>query len=95
MRNIASFPRIGNDGQIERKPPFNGKAYARFLKHRLRRARQAAKLTQQDVARRMDRPQSFVSKCESGERRIDVIELAEFAALYHRPLDYFVQPKYR
>jgi transcriptional regulator with XRE-family HTH domain len=72
----------------------HSEAYARFLK-RLRRARQAAKLTQQEVARRMARPQSFVSKCESGERRIDVIELAEFAAIYRRPLDHFVQTKHR
>jgi hypothetical protein len=31
-----------------------------------------------------------VSKCESGERRIDVLELDRFAQLYGRPLGYFV-----
>jgi hypothetical protein len=42
-----------------------------------------------DVARKLRRPHSFVSKCESGERRVDVIELTEFARLYGKPLSFF------
>jgi len=42
------------------------------------------------VARKLGRQQSFVSKCESGERRVDVVELAEFARLYRKPLSFFV-----
>ena len=34
-------------------------------------------LTQSQVAGRLGRPQSYVSKYESGERRLDVIELIE------------------
>ena len=60
-----------------------------FLK-RLRQAREDAGLTQVEVAGRLGRPQSYVSKCESGERRVDVIELAWFAQLYGKRLDYFV-----
>lgn len=41
----------------------------------LRQLRLDAGLTQVEVARRLDMPQSFVSKYESGERRLDVIEL--------------------
>ena len=37
-------------------------------------ARKRAGLTQQQLARRLERPQSFVSKYESGERRLDVVE---------------------
>jgi len=37
-------------------------------------ARQKAGLTQQQLAKRLRRPQSFVSKYEGGERRIDVVE---------------------
>jgi transcriptional regulator with XRE-family HTH domain len=44
---------------------------------RLAAARRAAGLSQAEVARRLDRPQSFVSKYERGERRLDVVELIE------------------
>ncbi len=37
-------------------------------------ARKAAGLTQQQLADRLTKPQSFVSKFESGERRLDVVE---------------------
>jgi transcriptional regulator with XRE-family HTH domain len=47
-------------------------------------------LTQQEVAARLDVPQSYVSKCESGERRVDVVELAEFAALYGKAIGDFI-----
>jgi transcriptional regulator with XRE-family HTH domain len=63
--------------------------YNRFLE-RLKAARRRAGLTQAEVAQRLGRPQSFVSKCESGERRVDVIELAAFARLYRRPMSFFV-----
>ncbi|MDB1112690.1 helix-turn-helix domain-containing protein [Pseudomonas extremaustralis] len=39
--------------------------------------RNAAGLTQSQVADRLGRPQSFVSKFERGERRLDVIEFLE------------------
>ncbi len=68
----------------------HSEAYRRFL-DRLRRARREAGFTQVEVAERLRRPQSYVSKCESGERRVDVIELAEFAALYRRRMDFFVR----
>jgi transcriptional regulator with XRE-family HTH domain len=62
--------------------------YRGFLK-RLRRAREDAGLIQVDVAKALGRPQSFVSKCESGERRVDVIELEDFARLYRKRLAFF------
>jgi len=40
----------------------------------LTEARDAAGLTQVQVAARLGRPQSFVSKYEGGERRLDVVE---------------------
>jgi transcriptional regulator with XRE-family HTH domain len=41
----------------------------------LRKARVEAGLTQMELASRLGVPQSFVSKYESGERRLDVLEL--------------------
>jgi len=44
----------------------------------LRQVRLDAGLTQVDLARRLGQPQSYVSKCECGERRLDVFELEAF-----------------
>jgi transcriptional regulator with XRE-family HTH domain len=63
--------------------------YKRVLKQ-LRTARGLARLTQEQVAAALNRPQSFVSKCESGERRIDVVELEDFARLYRKPISFFL-----
>ena len=63
--------------------------YAQFLEQ-LKQARLEAGLTQVDVAHKLQRPQSFVSKIESGERRVDVVELSELARVYRKPLDFFV-----
>lgn len=40
-------------------------------------ARQAQGLIQTEVAQRLGKPQSYVSKYESGERRLDVVEFLE------------------
>lgn len=48
--------------------------YQLFL-DRLRTARERAGLTQEDIASRLGVTQSFVSKCERGERRLDLIEV--------------------
>jgi len=42
-------------------------------------ARKAAGLTQAEVARRLRRHQSFIATVEAGQRRIDVVELLDFA----------------
>lgn len=63
--------------------------YRRLLA-RLREARIGAGLTQTEVAAAVSRTQSFVSKCESGERRLDVVELSELGQLYGKPLAFFV-----
>jgi transcriptional regulator with XRE-family HTH domain len=63
--------------------------YQAFLR-RLRQAREEANLTQAQVAKKLNQPQSYVSRCESGERRVDVVELTDFATIYQKNLEYFV-----
>lgn len=43
----------------------------------LREQREEAGLSQSDVAARLGEPQSFVSKYETGERRLDLVELRQ------------------
>ena len=43
----------------------------------LHAAREKAEVTQIELARRLGRSQSFVSKCERGERRLDVVQLRQ------------------
>lgn len=57
---------------------------------RLREARKAAGLTQVEAATRLGVPQTFISRVELGERRIDPLELQELAELYEKPLGYFL-----
>lgn len=54
--------------------------YNRFLKLVID-ARKRAGLTQQELADRLKKPQSYVSKYERGERRLDVIEFLEISRL--------------
>jgi hypothetical protein len=62
--------------------------YRAFLAS-LRKAREDAGLTQVEVARKLSRPQSFVSKVESGERKVDFVELQYLAKLYRKPISFF------
>jgi transcriptional regulator with XRE-family HTH domain len=52
--------------------------YAAFTR-RIIAARKAAGVTQQQLADRIGKPQSFVSKYERGERRVDLVEFLAIA----------------
>ena len=58
----------------------NTDKYRHFLKL-VTAARKTAGLSQHELARKLDKPQSYVSKYERGERRLDVIEFLEIANL--------------
>ena len=58
---------------------------------RLKKARFDAGLSQQAVADKLGKPQSYISKIESGERRLDVAEMKKFAAIYKKPTDHFLK----
>jgi len=55
-------------------------AYRR-LRDWLVAGRQARSLTQAELAQKLGRPQSFVSKYERGERRLDFVEVFEIAGV--------------
>jgi len=63
--------------------------YKLFLRE-LRSARKRGGLTQVDLAAKLGETQSFVSKCERGERRIDVVELRAFCRAIGVALSAFV-----
>lgn len=69
-------------------PPRHGAAYA-ALTDRLRQARRDAGLSQTEAALRLGKPQSFISKCESGQRRLDYVEMKAIARLYGKDLSFF------
>lgn len=58
---------------------------------KLRDARLKVGLTQFDVARRLRKHQSYISKIESRERRLDIIELKLLAGLYKKDIGYFLK----
>ena len=54
----------------------------REIIERLIKARKDAGLTQVEVAKLLGKPQSFLSKVESRERRLDIVEIKQFARIY-------------
>lgn len=60
------------------------------LTAKLLSARLEADLTQVEAGKKLRKPQAYLSKIERGERGVDAVELAEFAKLYGKPLDYFL-----
>lgn len=71
------------------KPQQYIRQYRHFLQ-RLRSARLQSGITQAEAAKRLGRPQSFISKCESGERRVDFVEAEQFAAMYGKAVEFFI-----
>jgi transcriptional regulator with XRE-family HTH domain len=63
--------------------------YAVFLEV-LKKTRENAGLTQTQLAQKIGETQTFISKCERGERRIDVVELRTFCQAFGMSLKQFV-----
>jgi len=72
------------------KKSIHTKEYAYFVE-RLRKARREVGLTQVKVAKKLRRPQSYISTIESGQQRVDVVELQKFAKLYGKDVNYFLK----
>ena len=63
----------------------------RMLVERLKKARKEAGLDQEAVAKLLGVTQSYISKMESGQRRIDIVQLKRFAKAYKKKIDYFLK----
>jgi len=63
----------------------------KFLTEQLKKARVEAGFDQKKAAKLLRKSQSYISKIEAGQRRIDVIQLKEFARIYKKSLDYFIK----
>jgi len=66
------------------------KEYAIFIE-KMKKARLDAGLRQIDVAKKLKRPQSYISRVESGEYRLDILEVKKFANLYDKDVAHFVK----
>ena len=83
---LWDYPRRGSILNVFRMKTVRDQAYVRF-QQLLIEERRKANLTQAELSLRLKRPQSFVSKYERGERRLDVVEFGEVArALSVSPL---------
>jgi transcriptional regulator with XRE-family HTH domain len=61
-----------------------------YLANRLKEAREYLGLSQEYVAQQTQMPRPAISEIEAGRRRVESIELQRLAALYGRPLSYFL-----
>lgn len=61
----------------------------------LRQSREYLALSQEEVAKAVGIPRAAISLIESGQRRVDTVELKKFAAILQRPVTYFTgdEPK--
>ena len=63
----------------------------KYLVERLKQARKEANLTQKKIAKLLGTTQSYISKVESGQLRIDVLQLKELARIYKKDLTFFIK----
>jgi transcriptional regulator with XRE-family HTH domain len=56
----------------------------------LKTARLDVGMKQEDVASKLKKPQSYISKIERGERRVDAAELKELAKILKKDVSYFL-----
>lgn len=60
------------------------------LIERIIQARKEAGLSQVEAAKRLGRSQSYISKIEVGQRKIDVIELKKIAKVFNKKVSFFI-----
>lgn len=63
----------------------------KYLISQLKKAREGIGLEQEQVAKALGKTQSYVSKIESGQRRIDIVQLKAFAKIYKKRIEKFIK----
>jgi transcriptional regulator with XRE-family HTH domain len=63
----------------------------KYIVEQLKKARKEASLEQAEVAKLLSRTQSYISKIESGQTRIDVVTLKKFAKIYKKDINFFLK----
>jgi transcriptional regulator with XRE-family HTH domain len=63
----------------------------KYLVYKLKEARKKAGLDQNTAAKLLKTTQSYISKLESGQCRIDIIQLKEVAKAYKKRVDFFIK----
>lgn len=59
------------------------------MARRLKEAREYLELSQDDVAKELGIPRTAISLIESGQRKVEALELHKLARVYQRPVGYF------
>jgi len=57
---------------------------------KLKKTRKEAKLTQKQVAEKLGYTQSYLSKIESGQLKVDIFQIEELANIYKKEINYFI-----
>lgn len=63
------------------------------LVEKLKTARIEADISQEELAKKLDRTQSFISKLENGQVKVDAILLNELAQIFRKNINYFLGSK--
>jgi len=61
-----------------------------LVSQKLKEAREKLGLTQEQVAEALKRPLSYVSRCETGQQQMGILELEEYCKLYNTPITFFL-----
>lgn len=63
----------------------------KILVNKIKEARHEVKLSQEELAKELKKTQSFVSKLENGQIRVDAILLSELSKIFKKDISFFLK----